>query len=208
MAAEMEREGFDLPLLIGGADDQPQSTRRSRSIRKYKKSQAIYVNGRQPRRGRGLQPPVQADERQLHRDGARRIPQGRRRPFGAKGSGEVPPCRCRRPAPPLRVDWNAYEPTRPSFLGTRVFHEWDLAELARYIDWTPFFPDLGTQGPLSADTRGRGNRARGAVAFRRRQGNARQRSRREVVQAQAVIGFWPANAVGDDNPPLRGRVTR
>ena len=45
-----------------------------------------------------------------------------------------------------KIDWAGYTPPKPSFLGTKVFETWDLAELARYIDWTPFFQTWELKG--------------------------------------------------------------
>ena len=45
-----------------------------------------------------------------------------------------------------KIDWASYEPPKPSFLGIKVFESWDLAELARYIDWTPFFQTWELKG--------------------------------------------------------------
>jgi 5-methyltetrahydrofolate--homocysteine methyltransferase len=39
----------------------------------------------------------------------------------------------------LKVDWEANQPVKPSFLGEKVFKEYDIASLAQYIDWDPFF---------------------------------------------------------------------
>ena len=82
------------------------------------------------------------------------------------------------------ADWSAYQPTRPSFLGTRVFESYDLAELARYIDWTPFFQTWELKGRYPAilddPSAGRG----GAGAVRRRAGDAEADRRREVAAAR------------------------
>ena len=49
-----------------------------------------------------------------------------------------------------RIDWASYAPPKPTFLGTRVFETWDLGELARYIDWTPFFQTWELKGRYPA----------------------------------------------------------
>ena len=50
----------------------------------------------------------------------------------------------------LKLGWEGYVPPRPAFTGTRVFDGWDLAELARYIDWTPFFQSWELPGRYPA----------------------------------------------------------
>ena len=100
----------------------------------------------------------------------------------------------------LKLDWSgAYAPPRPSFLGTRVFDDYPLAELVDYIDWTPFFAtwELTGQFPAILDDAKVGEAARSLYDDAQR--DARRRSSTESwFRAAAVVGFWPANAEGDD----------
>jgi 5-methyltetrahydrofolate--homocysteine methyltransferase len=48
------------------------------------------------------------------------------------------------------MDWTAYQPPKPKFIGKRVFKNFDLAELAKYIDWGPFFQTWDLAGPYPA----------------------------------------------------------
>jgi 5-methyltetrahydrofolate--homocysteine methyltransferase len=84
-------------------------------------------------------------------------------------------------------------PPKPTFLGTRVFEAWDLAELARYIDWTPFFQAGNSRAVTRQDPRGREAGRGGAAAVRRRAGDAPQIIDENWFAPKAVIGFWPAN---------------
>jgi 5-methyltetrahydrofolate--homocysteine methyltransferase len=97
---------------------------------------------------------------------------------------------------------------KPSFLGTRVFDNWDLAELARYIDWTPFFQTWELKGRYPADPRGREAGRGRALALRRRQAMLDASSPSAGSGRKAVIGFWPANAVGDDIRLFTGETAR
>ncbi len=98
----------------------------------------------------------------------------------------------------LAVDWAAYEPPRPSFLGTQAFAPYDLAELARYIDWTPFFASWELVGRfpqiLDDDVVGEAATALYADA----QVMLKQIIAERWFEARGVVGFWPANADGDD----------
>jgi 5-methyltetrahydrofolate--homocysteine methyltransferase len=96
------------------------------------------------------------------------------------------------------IDWGRWQPVRPSFLGRRVFLHYDLAEIARYIDWGPFFQTWDLAGPYPAilDDEVVGEQARkvfaDAQAMLERIVNGRW------LTANAVLGFWPASGEGDD----------
>ena len=98
----------------------------------------------------------------------------------------------------MRIDWAAYEPPVPSFLGTRVFEDYDLAELARYIDWTPFFQTWEMKGryPAILDDEKQGPAAR--QLFDDAQSMLARIVEERWFAPKAVIGFWPAGTVGDD----------
>jgi 5-methyltetrahydrofolate--homocysteine methyltransferase len=98
----------------------------------------------------------------------------------------------------LKLDWPGYMPPKPTFLGTRSFNGYDLAELARYIDWTPFFHAWELKGtfPRILDDDKYGEAAR--ALYDDAQAILKQRIAEKWLTANAVVGFWPANAVGDD----------
>ena len=98
----------------------------------------------------------------------------------------------------LRLDWDAYLPAAPSQLGVRSFDAYDLAEIAPYIDWTPFFRTWELKGtyPKILDDPTVGPTARSLYD------DARAMLERIVaerwVNASAVVGLWPAATEGDD----------
>jgi 5-methyltetrahydrofolate--homocysteine methyltransferase len=98
----------------------------------------------------------------------------------------------------LKVDWTSYEPPVPSFLGTRVFEDYDLAELARYIDWTPFFQTWELKGryPAILEDEKQGEAAR--QLFDDAQAMLARIIEGRWFKPKGVIGFWPAGAVDDD----------
>jgi len=98
----------------------------------------------------------------------------------------------------LKLDWTSYTPPKPSFLGTRTFKAYDLAELARYIDWTPFFQawELKGQYPRILEDDKYGEAAR--HLFDDAQAMLKQLIAEKWLTANAVVGFWPANSIGDD----------
>jgi 5-methyltetrahydrofolate--homocysteine methyltransferase len=95
-------------------------------------------------------------------------------------------------------DWRKYAPPRPKLLGTKVFDDYDLAELVTCIDWTPFFRTWELKGTYPAIL---DDPAAGLVA-RNLFDDAQTMLRRIVderwLTARAVIGLFPANSVGDD----------
>jgi len=100
------------------------------------------------------------------------------------------------------VDWDAYQPAVPKFIGRRVFKNFDLAELARYIDWGPFFQTWDLAGPYPAilDDAVVGEQARKVLADG--QAMLQKIITGRWLQANAVVGLYPANRVGDDDIAL------
>ena len=196
VAAEMERENFTVPLLIGGA-----TTSRVHTAVKidpnYARGQTIYVTDAS--RAVGVVSNLMSDlERAPYIDRIR-AEYSRIREGYLKGEGKktrLPLEAARNNA--FKIDWSAFRPVRPSFLGTRQFKAYSLAELVAYIDWTPFFStwELVGKYPRIFDDNVVGVEARKLFA------DAEALLARLVagnwLTANAVIGFWPSNAVGDD----------
>jgi 5-methyltetrahydrofolate--homocysteine methyltransferase len=196
VASEMEREGFDIPLLIGGA-----TTSRVHTAVKihpnYKRGQAVYVTDAS--RAVGVVSSLLSKE---SRDGYieqlrgeyRKVSDAHQRSEADKKRLSLEKAR----ANSQKIDWTAYEPKAPSFLGTKVFQDWDLEELSRYIDWTPFFQTWEMKGryPKILEDEAQGAAAR--QLFADAQAMLRQIIDEKWFVPKAVIGFWPANAIGDD----------
>jgi 5-methyltetrahydrofolate--homocysteine methyltransferase len=100
------------------------------------------------------------------------------------------------------IDWSRYTPPAPKFLGRRVFRNFDLAQLARYIDWGPFFQTWDLAGSFPAILK---DAVVGAEAVRV-YGDGQRMLKRLIegrwLTANAVVGFWPANTVNDDDIQL------
>ncbi len=196
VAAEMQREGFDLPLLIGGATTSKIHTAVKISPN-YSRNQAIHVLDAS--RAVGVVSSLLSDET---RDGViaktradyATLADGHARGQAEKRRTPIQAARANRET----IDWSNYQPPKPSFLGTRVFESYDLGELARYIDWTPFFQAWELKGayPRILDDEKYGAAAR--PLFEDAQAMLKQIVAEKWLTAKAVVGFWPANAVGDD----------
>ncbi|MFA7416281.1 MAG: methionine synthase, partial [Rhizobium sp.] len=196
VASEMERQGFDIPLLIGGATTSRVHTA-VKVAPQYGAGQAIHVNDASRAVG-VVSALLSPDSRQAYAAGIRaeyaKVAEAHARAEAEKQ--RLPLARARENA--VKLDWTAYKPVRPSFLGTKVFEDYDLEELARYIDWTPFFQTWELRGRYPAILE---DEAQGEVArhlFADAQAMLTKIIAEKWFRPRAVIGFWPANAVGDD----------
>ena len=196
VASEMERRKFTLPLLIGGA-----TTSKTHTAVKiepaYRAGSTTYVLDASRAVGvvSGLLSP---DDRDRHMAATRteyvRVREQYARGQEQKTRTKIADAR----ANPFKIDWASYSPPAPTFLGTRVFTPYDLGDLATYIDWTPFFASWELAGPfpdiLQDDVVGEAARSLYADA----QAMLEQIVAEKWFEARGVVGFWPANAVGDD----------
>jgi 5-methyltetrahydrofolate--homocysteine methyltransferase len=196
VAAEMEREGFDLPLLIGGATTSRVHTAVKISPN-YARSQAIYVTDAS--RAVGVVSSLMSPEERPRAIAKVREDYARMAESHARGQAEkVRTTLAQARANRLKLDWSGYVPPRPSFLGTRAFKAYDLGALARYIDWTPFFQawELRGQYPRILDDDKYGEAAR--PLFEDAEAMLKQLVAEKWLVANGVVGFWPANSVMDD----------
>jgi 5-methyltetrahydrofolate--homocysteine methyltransferase len=107
-----------------------------------------------------------------------------------------------------RIDWSTYQPTKPKFIGRRVFKNFDLTELAKYIDWGPFFQTWDLAGPFPAILK---DEVVGTEAVRVYADGQRMLKRLiegRWLTANGVIGLYPANSVNDDDIALYTDETR
>ncbi|WP_225781917.1 methionine synthase [Xenophilus sp. Marseille-Q4582] len=106
------------------------------------------------------------------------------------------------------IDWTGYQPPRPKFLGRRLIRNYDLAELAQYIDWGPFFQTWDLAGPFPAILK---DEVVGTEAVRVYADGKRMLQRLiegRWLTASGVVGFWPANTERDDDIVLYTDETR
>jgi 5-methyltetrahydrofolate--homocysteine methyltransferase len=101
-----------------------------------------------------------------------------------------------------RIEWSGYTPPAPKFIGRRVFKNFDLTELAKYIDWGPFFQTWDLAGRFPDILK---DEVVGTEAVRV-YGDGQRMLKRLIegrwLTANAVVGFWPANTVNDDDIQL------
>ena len=195
VASEMEREGFHIPLLIGGATTSRVHTAVKINPR-YHKGQTVYVTDAS--RAVGVVSNLLSDQkadyvaniRSEYEDVAEKYNRG------DKNKRRLPLADARGNA--VKVDFANWQATAPQFFGPRVIEDFDLAEIARYIDWTPFFQTWEMKGvyPRILDDAKQGEAAR--ALFADAQAMLEKIVREGWFKPRAVVGFWPANRVGDD----------
>jgi 5-methyltetrahydrofolate--homocysteine methyltransferase len=196
LAGEMEREGLKLPLLIGGA-----TTSRVHTAVKidpnYRGGPVVHVNDAS--RAVGVASSLLSPEKreafaaEMRAEYAK-ISAAHFRSQADKKRLKLSDAR----ANAVKIDFAKAPPKKPAFLGIRTFVDYELAELVEYIDWTPFFQtwELAGRFPAILDDPKVGDVARSLYE------DARKMLERIIAEkwfrAQATIGFWPAQAVGDD----------
>ncbi len=97
------------------------------------------------------------------------------------------------------VDWSAYTPTVPKFIGRRVFKNFDLTELAKYIDWGPFFQTWDLAGPFPAILKDEVVGEEATRVFADGQAMLKRVIDGRWLTANAVVALYPANTVNDDD---------
>ena len=194
VAGEMEREGFTIPLLIGGATTSRVHTAvkiepqyRGPTVHVIDASRAVGVAGNL--QSDSLKPEfvagIKAQYQELRTQRADRKPDVRRQSIAAARQNR------------LSADWSVPVP-QPSFTGTRVLTDYPLEQLVPFIDWTPFFQtwELAGHYPAILEDPSVGP---AASALFRDAGDLLQRIVRErLLCPRGVFGFFPANSVGDD----------
>ena len=196
VASEMERQGFSTPLLIGGATTSRLHTSLKIDpayggpvVHVADASRASAVISSLMSEGSGRQ--TFLDE--LAVDYARVTASHQR---AVDRRARLPLAKARANA--LVATFDETTVVTPSFTGIRVFDDYDVAELAEYIDWTPFFRTWGVRGqfPDVLDDPELGEAAR--PLWDDAQAMLRRIIDEKWLRPQAIVGFWPANADGDD----------
>jgi 5-methyltetrahydrofolate--homocysteine methyltransferase len=192
VAREMEREGFDLPLLIGGATTSKAHT--AVKIAPHYSKEVVHVLDA----SRAVTVASSLKSARAEFGIANRAEQARLREAHAKKRAEKPllPLDVARQRKP-RIGWDGYAPPVPAFLGARA-EDVPLAELVPYIDWTPFFVTWELRGTYPKIFENPQWGAKAKELFDDGQKLLAELVSGGELKARAAWGFWPANAVGED----------
>jgi len=193
VAREMERQGFKLPLLIGGATTSRAHT--AVKIAPHYSEPVVHIVDAS--RAVPVTTSLLSDEGKSgfiaqHRADYEAVRKAYAAPRQTVVSLEV--ARSRR----TPIEWRGEDIPSPSFTGVRVLDNFPLATLRQFIDWTPFFHTWGLKGvyPRILDHEERGAQARQIF----KEGNSLLDVilEKKLITARGVYGLFPANAVGDD----------
>jgi len=195
VAREMKRQAYEVPLLIGGATTSRMHTAVKIApefdkgvVHVLDASRSVTVVGSllSPEQKPDFLKNIGTEYRKLKEDFNNKKTVKQYLSFGQAQENHVP------------VDWNAFRPVAPGFAGTKVFDGYDLAAIAEYIDWGPFFiawelhgkfPQILKDAVVGAEATRLYNDARALLD---------QIIREKWLKPRAVIGFWPANSNGKD----------
>jgi 5-methyltetrahydrofolate--homocysteine methyltransferase len=196
MAKEMQRQGIELPLMIGGA-----TTSKVHTALKIEPN----LLGEQVVHVADASRAVGVAQNLLSRDHKATFVSGVKDEYErirverlkhGKVHKTLTLKEARKNA--LKIDWTGYEPEKPTFLGVKAFSDYALENLVERIDWTPFFSawELAGRYPRILDDDVVGVEARKLMTEGQRM--LRQIVDEKWLEARGVIGFFPANRVGDD----------
>ncbi len=200
VAGEMQRLGFELPLLIGGATTSPAHT--AVKIEPKYEGPVIYVKDASRSVGvaQALVEPGTRDAlvAKTRADNARRREQhaGKRRLAPQLSIGEA---RRRR----HRIEWDAYQPPRPELTGVRTFNSLSLATLCDYIDWMPFFNAWQFHGKYPAILRDERVGEAASALFADARAMLGRIVEERWLEARAVLGLFPAASDRHDDIVVR-----
>jgi 5-methyltetrahydrofolate--homocysteine methyltransferase len=195
VAGEMEREGFTIPLLIGGATTSRVHTAvkiepryRGPTVHVIDASRAVGVAGnlRSDSLRRDFVASVKAEYQDLRTQRGGRKAEERRQ--------SIADARRNR----LAIDWTVTKPPEPCFTGVRTLRDYPLEELVQFIDWTPFFQTWELAGHYPAILTDPAVGPAASSLFRDAGALLEQMIRDRLLRAHGVFGFFRANSIGDD----------
>ncbi|WP_308367180.1 MULTISPECIES: methionine synthase [unclassified Microbulbifer] len=196
VAAEMERQGFDIPLLIGGATTSKAHTA-VKIDPQFKRNQTVYVADAS--RAVGVASSLISDELRpaFVKNIQEEYEKVRHRTANRKRNDKRLSYEEALQAAP-QFDWQSYTPAVPQKPGVTVIDDFPLEKLVDTIDWTPFFIswDLAGKYPAILNDEVVGEAA--TDLFKSAQSMLQEIIDKKLLRARAVFGLWPANSDGDD----------
>ena len=195
VAKEMERQGFTIPLIIGGATTS--KTHTAVKIAQHYQQPAVHVLDAS-RSVSVVSSLLSKDNkaafvREIAAD-YERIRVQREGKKSAKNYLSIAQARNNK----AELDWANYTPVVPQFMGTKVFVDYDLADLANYIDWTPFFSSWQLAGKFPAILTDEVVGEQATILYSDAQAMLQRIIDEKWLTAKGVIGFWVANANEND----------
>jgi 5-methyltetrahydrofolate--homocysteine methyltransferase len=195
VAEEMEREGFRLPLLIGGATTskvhtavqiEPAYGGLTVHVKDASRSVGVVSNLMSQEKQQTFAEQTREEYEEIRKRRAKNRKQANLLPFAVAQERRAP------------LDWRNYQPPTPELTGTKVFDDYPLAKLVDYIDWSPFFATWGLRGkyPNILENPAVGEEAR--KLLKDAETLLHTIVEEKKFQARAVVGLFPANGIGED----------
>ncbi|MCU0445999.1 MAG: methionine synthase [Microscillaceae bacterium] len=196
VASEMERQGFKIPLLIGGAT----TSRIHTAVKIAPKYSQPVIHVLDASRSVPVVSNLLSEENRVKfaaeiRAEYDEMREGHARRKQDKKFASIQEARANK----FKIDWNATKIKRPTFLGTQVLEEYDLAELANYIDWTPFFQTWELHGKFPKILQDEVVGVEATKLYADAQKLLQKLIDEKLLKPKAVFGFFPANTVNEDD---------
>jgi 5-methyltetrahydrofolate--homocysteine methyltransferase len=196
VAQEMEREGFTIPLLIGGATTS--RTHTAVKIEPHYSGPTIWVTDAS--RAVGVCSNLLSDSLRDDYVAGIKADYIKTRDLHANKKGQGPRYTLAEArAHGLKTDWKNYTPPKPNFIGVKKFENYSLAEIAEHIDWTPFFQTWELAGRYPAILKDEVVGEAATNVFKDAQAMLELIKQNQWLTASAVIGIFPANSVNSDD---------
>ncbi|MES1190783.1 MAG: methionine synthase [Steroidobacter sp.] len=195
VAKEMQRQGFETPLLIGGATTSPAHT--SIKIDPGYQGSVVYVKDASRSVGVCRNLITAATREEFHKKVKEEHARRREQHHGKKGKAPQYSLKQVRDNK-FKIDWTKYTPPVPRHLGIKVFEDYPLTDLVNYIDWMPFFNawEFGGKFPAILTDPIVGEQC--SALYKDAQTMLTAILREHWLKARGVAGMFPANSVGDD----------
>ncbi len=200
VASEMQRLGFNIPLLIGGATTSKAHTA-VKIEQHYQNDSTIYV----PDASRSVSVVstlLNAENKKEYASQIRSEYEVIRERTANRASKRKLLSFNEANANPFVADWKNFSPTKPAFLGTKVFDDYSLNDLVDYIDWTPFFITWSLAGKYPAILSDEKVGKAATDLFADAQALLKEIVDKKLLTAKAVIGFWPAKKSAENDVQL------
>lgn len=195
VAREMKRQGFEIPLLIGGATTSrmhtavkiaPEFDRGVVHVLDASRSVTVVGSLLSAEQKPDFLRTIGAEYRKLKEDFTNKKTAKQYLPFAQAQQNRA------------LIDWERFRPVTPAFTGTRTFDGYDLAAIVPYIDWNPFFIAWELHGKFPQILKDEKVGVEATRLYDDAQGLLAQIVREKWLKPRAVIGFWPANSDGKD----------
>jgi 5-methyltetrahydrofolate--homocysteine methyltransferase len=201
VAKEMKRQGFEVPLLIGGATTSrmhtavkiaPEFSKGVVHVLDASRSVTVVGSLLSPEQKPGFLDGIRVEYQKLKEDFSNKKNAKQYLSFGGAQQNK------------MKIDWSKFRPVAPRFTGTKVFDGYDLAEIAPYIDWGPFFIAWELHGKFPQILQDAVVGVEATRLYKDAQELLGQVVREKWLTARAVIGFWPAQSNGKDTIVVKG----